>query len=52
VLLLAKGQLVAQGPTEATLSAAALSSLYGRPIEVATVHTAGGAARRVCIPAG
>lgn len=51
VLLLASGKLVAQGPTEATLTSAALSALYGRPIEVATVRLADGSAQRVCVPA-
>ena len=51
VLLLAAGSLVAQGPTLATLTSAALSSLYGRPIEVVPVRTAGGAEARVCLPA-
>jgi iron complex transport system ATP-binding protein len=51
VLLLAKGRLVAQGPTEATLTSAALSSLYGRPIEVAAVTLGDGTSRRVCVPA-
>jgi iron complex transport system ATP-binding protein len=49
VLLLAQGRLVAQGPTPATLSSAALSSLYGRPVEVATVTLADGTQRRVCV---
>lgn len=51
VLLLAAGRLVAQGPTLATLTSAALSGLYGRPIEVVPVRTAGGAEARVCLPA-
>lgn len=51
VLLLAAGKLVAQGATQATLTSAALSALYGRPIEVATVTLADGAERRVCLPA-
>ena len=51
VLLLAGGSLVAQGPTLATLTSEALSSLYGRPIEVVSVRTAGGAEARVCLPA-
>jgi iron complex transport system ATP-binding protein len=51
VLLLASGKLVAQGPTQATLSSEALSALYGRAIEVATVRLADGTARRVCVPA-
>ena len=50
VLLLAAGTLVAQGPTAATLTAAALSSLYGRPIDVASVRLADGSEQRVCIP--
>ena len=50
VLLLARGALVAQGPTQATLTPAALSSLYGRPIEVATVTLRDGASQRVCVP--
>jgi iron complex transport system ATP-binding protein len=52
VLLLAAGKLVADGPTQATLTSAALSALYGRPIEVATVKLADGSERRVCVPAG
>jgi iron complex transport system ATP-binding protein len=51
VLLLAAGRLVAQGPTQATLTSEALTALYGRPIEVATVRLADGTARRVCVPA-
>lgn len=51
VLLLAAGKLVAQGSTAATLTSAALSALYGRPIEVATVKLADGTERRVCVPA-
>lgn len=52
VLLLAAGQIAAQGPTVATLTAPALSALYGRAIEVATVRLADGSERRVCLPAG
>ena len=51
VLLLAGGRLVAQGPTLATLTSEALSGLYGRPVEVATVTLADGTSRRVCVPA-
>jgi len=51
VLLLAAGRLAAQGPTLATLTPAALSSLYGRPIEVAAITLADGASHRVCVPA-
>jgi iron complex transport system ATP-binding protein len=51
VLLLARGALVARGPTQATLTSEALSALYGRPIEVATVTLAGGGSHRVCVPA-
>ncbi len=51
VLLLASGELVAQGPTLATLTSAALSALYGRDIEVATVRLGDGSERRVCVPA-
>ncbi|MBL0143706.1 MAG: ABC transporter ATP-binding protein [Betaproteobacteria bacterium] len=51
VLLLAAGKLVAQGPTETTLTSETLSALYGRRIEVATVRLADGAERRVCVPA-
>ena len=51
VLLLAAGRLAAQGPTLATLTSEALSALYGRPIEVATVTLANGVGRRVCVPA-
>ncbi|HQZ45261.1 MAG TPA: ABC transporter ATP-binding protein [Usitatibacteraceae bacterium] len=50
VLLLADGRLVAQGPTQETLTARSLSALYGRPIEVATVRLAGGSEQRVCVP--
>ena len=50
VLLLAAGKLVADGPTQATLTSAALSALYGRPIEVATLTLADGTVRRVCVP--
>ncbi|MGE0358352.1 MAG: ABC transporter ATP-binding protein [Burkholderiales bacterium] len=51
VLLLAGGRLAAAGPTVETLTAAALSALYGRPIEVATVRHADGSVSRVCVPA-
>lgn len=51
VLLLSGGRLAAEGPTRETLSAAALSALYARPIEVATVRLADGTERRVCVPA-
>lgn len=50
VLLLARGRLVAQGPTGATLTSAALSSLYGRPIEVAAVTLGDGTSQRICVP--
>jgi len=52
VLLLAAGALVAQGPTAQTLTSAALSDLYGRPIEVATLTLGDGSQRRVCVPGG
>lgn len=51
-LLLAKGTLVAQGPVDATLTSANLTSLYGRPVEVATVRLADGGERRVCLTPG
>jgi iron complex transport system ATP-binding protein len=51
VLLLAAGTLMAQGPTQATLTSDALSTLYGRPIAVATVRLADGSEQRVCVPA-
>jgi iron complex transport system ATP-binding protein len=51
VLLLADGTLAAQGPTLSTLTPDALSSLYGRSIEVATVTLSDGSSRRVCVPA-
>jgi iron complex transport system ATP-binding protein len=51
VLLLAGGKLVAQGPTRATLTSEALTALYGRPVEVATVRLADGSERPVCVPA-
>lgn len=51
VLLLANGRVVAQGPTRHTLTPAALSSLYGRPIEVATVTLSDGSSHPVCVPA-
>ena len=50
VLLLAEGRLVAQGATQATLTSEALTALYGRRIEVATVRLADGSERRVCVP--
>lgn len=50
VMLLAAGSLRAQGPTLATLTSQALSALYGRPIEVATVRLADGSVQRVCVP--
>jgi iron complex transport system ATP-binding protein len=51
-LLLAKGTLIAQGPVESTLSAANLTSLYGRAVAVATVRLDDGSERRVCLTAG
>jgi iron complex transport system ATP-binding protein len=51
VLLLAAGTLVAQGPTQATLTSESLTALYGRPIEVAALRLADGTERRVCVPA-
>jgi len=50
-LLLAAGRLVAQGPTQATLTSEALSALYGQAIVVATVRMGDGTERRVCVPA-
>ncbi len=50
VMLLAAGSLRAQGPTLATLTSQALSALYGRPIEVASVRLADGSVQRVCVP--
>lgn len=50
VLLLADGTLVAEGPTQATLTSAALSALYGRAIEVASVTLADGTSHCVCVP--
>ncbi len=50
VLLLAAGSLRAQGPTLETLTSQALSALYGRPIEVASVRLADGSVQRVCVP--
>ncbi len=50
VLLLDRGQASAIGPTEAVLTAASLTRLYGVPVEVADVATAAGR-RRVCVPA-
>ena len=49
-LLLRAGQVVAAGPTEATLTGDALSALYGRPLEVATVVLADGSRQKVCVP--
>ena len=51
VLLLAAGSLVGGGPTRETITSEALSALYGRRIEVATVTLADGTERRVCVPA-
>lgn len=50
-LLLRAGQLVAAGPTAATLTSESLSALYGRPIEVATVTLADGSRQSACLPA-
>jgi iron complex transport system ATP-binding protein len=50
-LLLARGTLIAHGPVGATLTAANLTALYGRPVEVASVRLADGSERRVCLPA-
>lgn len=50
-LLLAKGALIAAGPVDSTLTAANLTALYGRPLEVATVRMADGREARVCLPA-
>ncbi len=51
-LLLKAGTLVAHGPIGDTLTSEALSALYGRPIEVATVRLDDGSERRVCVPSG
>lgn len=50
VLLLRDGTLVAQGDVRTTLTSGTLSSLYGRPIEVAAIRLADGSERRVCLP--
>jgi len=50
VLLLRDGSLIGQGDVGATLTSEALSSLYGRTIEVATVRLADGGERLVCVP--
>ncbi len=49
-ILLRGGQVVATGPTQDTLTGPALSALYGRPLEVATVTLADGTRQRVCLP--
>ena len=49
-ILLRAGQVVATGPTEATLTGPALSDLYGRPLEVAEVVLADGSRQKVCLP--
>lgn len=50
VLLLREGSLIAQGEVNATLTSEALSSLYGKAIEVAAVRLANGTERLVCVP--
>ena len=52
VLLLREGSLIGQGDVRATLTSEALSSLYGRTIEVAAVRLANGSERLVCVPNG
>lgn len=50
-LLLRGGRLVAAGRTAETLTSEALSALYGRPIEVATVTLSDGSRQSACLPA-
>ena len=52
VLLLREGSLIAQGDARATLTSEALSRLYGRTIEVATVRLTNGSEGLVCVPNG
>ena len=51
-LLLREGSLIAQGSVHSTLTPEALSSLYGRTVDVATVRLADGSERQVCVPDG
>lgn len=51
-LLLREGALVGQGAARTTLTSAALTKLYVRSIEVATVRLADGTERQVCVPDG
>jgi hypothetical protein len=52
VVMVRGGAIVASGPTASTVNSQNLSALYGRPVEVAEVRSAGGSLRRVCIPSG
>jgi len=50
VLLLARGQALAQGPADEILGSENLSRLYGIRVHVAEVDAPGGK-RRICVPA-
>jgi len=50
VLLLKDGVVTASGPTETVVTGAALTALYGRPIEVVALPTPAGE-RRICVSA-
>jgi iron complex transport system ATP-binding protein len=50
VVMVRGGGIMASGATDEVVNSANLSALYGRPVEVAGVTSAGGVARRVCIP--
>ena len=46
--LLREGRLLAAGPVDEAMTAALLTELYGRPVEVFEAH-AGGRPRRICV---
>jgi iron complex transport system ATP-binding protein len=50
VVLLKGGCVTAAGPTQSVVTSAALTALYGRPIEVVALPTPGGE-RRICVSA-
>jgi len=51
-ILIRAGRVMATGAASEVLNSQNLSALYGRPIDVATVTSADGTPRRVCVPLG
>ena len=49
VVMVRAGSIMASGATQAVVNSTNLSALYGRPVEVASVISADGLTRRVCI---